>query len=465
MSAWAEGQDEIIPENWPIYHTEVPVWVLLSGTRSHSYKAYAFLAEHINNRRPGERIACPKQAAIARVLGLKNPRQVASYMNELAKIGAVRIEEYRYQGGMRRGYRYYVRFNPPAGYTGLLTLGQFYDDNSDVRSAESAGRTASSGARGGPKSPPCGVPKSRTSGGTKNSTSGGTKNSTARAVKNRSPELDQENADQQNGPPVRPSVPDPGARARTDSTEGRTDGEGGDVVQEQGPAVAGGGAATADAGPDKTRATKPVAVTAGVALLLSIGAEVPALLLSGQTLADQGAMVTGMLESGWSPGQLRQVIAGRPLPHPIRTTVGGVISARLRAAVAAPAPGSVPRLPAQSSGPEAVGGLAEVTPVPPSWAAQQAALEAATAGRGPLRDCDGDGGLCPRLAVPGESMCAEHLGWELCPQCTARRVRPGRELCGRCEDDNGRPMPSDSEFAALLAEAARRAKEADTATF
>ncbi|MEY9878179.1 hypothetical protein ABH931_007706 [Streptacidiphilus sp. MAP12-33] len=137
--------DEIVPEEWPTYYTQVPVWVLLSGVSAKAYLMYAFLAEHINNRVPGQRIACPKQTAIARVLALKDDRKVAGYRRELEDLGAIRVSEYRYRGGMRRGYRYVVRFNPPLGYEGLMTLGQFYDAHPDVRSASSEGRTQAAG--------------------------------------------------------------------------------------------------------------------------------------------------------------------------------------------------------------------------------------------------------------------------------------------------------------------------------
>ncbi|MEV5010053.1 hypothetical protein [Streptomyces sp. NPDC055692] len=76
----------------------------------------------------------------------------------------------------------------------------------------------------------------------------------------------------------------------------------------------------------------------GIGLLLELGAARPELLLTGQALTDQGRVVTVMLESGWSREQLRHVIAARPLPNPVRTTVGAIIAARLRAAQAYPPP-------------------------------------------------------------------------------------------------------------------------------
>lgn len=68
----------------------------------------------------------------------------------------------------------------------------------------------------------------------------------------------------------------------------------------------------------------------GIQLLLEIGASRPDLLLTGKVLTDQGRVATVMLESGWSSEQLRHVITDRPLPHPVRTSVGTIIAARHR---------------------------------------------------------------------------------------------------------------------------------------
>ncbi|MFJ8727672.1 hypothetical protein [Streptomyces sp. NPDC093269] len=76
----------------------------------------------------------------------------------------------------------------------------------------------------------------------------------------------------------------------------------------------------------------------GVDLLVAIGADQPEFLLTGKTLADQGLVVAGMMLEGWTPEHLRQVIAGRPLPPEIKTTVGAVVSGRIRQALSGPSP-------------------------------------------------------------------------------------------------------------------------------
>lgn len=202
-----EGPDdslgEIIAEDWPTYWTQVPVWVLLSGVSGQAYKTYALLAEHINARQPGRRIACPKQKAIARVLGLKKPSHVAKYTGELEDLGAVRVEEYRYANGMRRGYRYHVRFNPPPGYAGLVSLSQFYEANDDLKGTLPVGRTRA--ALASPREETAGR-----AGGAKKGTSGDAKKGSTRGPSDGVAKRDQEERDQEerDGAPSARSAPD-----------------------------------------------------------------------------------------------------------------------------------------------------------------------------------------------------------------------------------------------------------------
>ncbi|MGW7433310.1 hypothetical protein ACWGIN_27690 [Streptomyces sp. NPDC054861] len=125
----------------------------------------------------------------------------------------------------------------------------------------------------------------------------------------------------------------------------------------------------------------------GVDLLLAIGANRPEFLLTGKTLRDQGLTVAGMLAEGWTTEHLWQVIAGRDLPSPIRTTVGAVVSSRLRAAISGPVPQPGAAPPARH---------ADRTPTPASWS-QEMVLLGDRAG-----ECEGQGGLCGR-PTPGES--------------------------------------------------------------
>ncbi|MDQ0956077.1 hypothetical protein QFZ24_010086 [Streptomyces phaeochromogenes] len=164
----------------------------------------------------------------------------------------------------------------------------------------------------------------------------------------------------------------------------------------------------------------------GIRLLLEIGASRPELLLTGKPLTDQGRVVTVMMDAGWSPEQLRHVITDRPLPHPVRTTVGAIIAARLRAAQAYPPPATVAdhRVPSRDE------------PFAPSTA--QLSSTASSAARTvsealtyrALVECAGCGK--PGTAL-GEDLCPACLDWPLCRTCpgpTPRRAHPAGD--GRC---------------------------------
>ncbi|MFB8443603.1 hypothetical protein ACFC7A_31615 [Streptomyces niveus] len=217
--------------------------------------------------------------------------------------------------------------------------------------------------------------------------------------------------------PIHPSVRD----ARAHETDGGMDGGREFEEQEAEPVPAGGLAAAAG----EARGTStgslaavasvvPVPVTPGVELLLAIGAERPELLLSGQTLRDQGLTLTGMLVEGWSGGHLRHVIAGRELPSPLRKTVGAVIAARLRAALATPPPSSV-AFPEQTSAERDATRRQE--PVLSTTEAAAWSVTEATSRRVSY-ECQGEQGTCGR-PVSGEGA--------LCHHCAPRPAAPGAD--------------------------------------
>ncbi|MGW5434823.1 hypothetical protein ACWET9_48375, partial [Streptomyces sp. NPDC004059] len=163
----------------------------------------------------------------------------------------------------------------------------------------------------------------------------------------------------------------------------------------------------------------------GIRLLLEIGASRPELLLTGKALTDQGRVVTVMLDAGWSAEQLRHVITDRPLPNPVRTSVGAIIAARLRAAQAYPPPTAAAghHKAAPSDEPRTLTATHRST-----TAAARTVTEALTYRA--LVECAGCG--VPGTA-PGEDLCPACLGWPPCRACpgpTPRRARPGGD--GRC---------------------------------
>ncbi|WP_055694243.1 helix-turn-helix domain-containing protein [Streptomyces prasinopilosus] len=147
-----------------------------------------------------------------------------------------------------------------------------------------------------------------------------------------------------------------------------------------------------DGGTDGAKVPSQISRNPGVDLLSAIGAEKPEFLLTGKTLQDQGMAVAGMLLEGWTPEQLRQVIAGRPLPDQITTTVGAIVSSRLKQALAGPVPHS-----AQAAW-EPFSKRAE-TPTPDAWTADTVAPHKHAG------ECEGDDGLCGRPTEPGAAYC------------------------------------------------------------
>ncbi|MGW1068142.1 hypothetical protein ACWD4F_26890 [Streptomyces aureus] len=165
----------------------------------------------------------------------------------------------------------------------------------------------------------------------------------------------------------------------------------------------------------------------GIRLLLDIAAAHPELLLTGQTLTDQGRVLTVMMDTGWSPEQLRHIITDRSLPTPVRTTVGAIIAARLRAAQAYPPPTALPD--------HGDGSWSEEPLAPENLKRSAAASSARTVSEAltyrALVECAGCG--VPGTA-PGEDLCPACLGWPQCRTCpgpTPRRARPGGN--GHCK--------------------------------
>lgn len=161
----------------------------------------------------------------------------------------------------------------------------------------------------------------------------------------------------------------------------------------------------------------------GIRLLLSIGTAHPELLLTGQALTDQGRVVTVMLEAGWSAEQLRHVIAGRPLPHPVRTTVGAIVAARLRTAQAYPPPAVTAAHPNEPVPDDSM-------PLSTTHSSGSARTVSEALTYRAHTECAGCG--VPTTA-PGEDLCPACLGWPPCRTCpgpTPRRAHPDGD--GRC---------------------------------
>jgi len=176
----------------------------------------------------------------------------------------------------------------------------------------------------------------------------------------------------------------------------------------------------------------------GIRLLLEIAASRPELLLTEKALTDQGRVVTVMMDAGWSREQLRHVITDRPLPHPVRTSVGAIIAARLRAAQAYPPPATL--VSHHRGAPPQDEPTAWPAPERSSTASAARTVTEALAHRA-LVECAGCG--VPATA-PGEDLCPACLDWPLCQTCpgsTPRRAHPdGDGRCTTCTTASPRPL-------------------------
>lgn len=214
-------------------------------------------------------------------------------------------------------------------------------------------------------------------------------------------------------PSLPPSAPTGDARAGKEGTDG-------------GPASGSGQpqpAAAVDAAPPSR--SRLVSRTPGMQLLLAVGAEDERYLLTGLPLLHQSLMADGMLEEGWTPPQIRHVVCGHPLPDVVTTSVGAIISARLRTAARTGPPASAPPIPAQTAPPpNRHDGAGER----PSTRSLNEAVD-----HRPAAECTECGAAGP---VPGTELCPTCLGWPKCPACTGPSPRRGNPatggVCSKC---------------------------------
>lgn len=194
-------------------------------------------------------------------------------------------------------------------------------------------------------------------------------------------------------PSVHPSSADP---ARETDQDGGTDGTG-DVAKSKG-----------------TRTDDVVDDSPGVHVLNAIARECgPEFLLTGQVLAEQGRVVSGMLASGWTAELIRFVVAGRPWPAKITTTREAIIAGRLRRAASGPAPSAAAPIPTQSAA--SYGSESRYTDLddvwaPPPWPGEISRV---------MRECADCGS--PAIADRYDK-CPRCLGW---PECSGSCNIPG----------------------------------------
>ncbi|MFF3606863.1 hypothetical protein [Streptomyces sp. NPDC002463] len=136
--------------------------------------------------------------------------------------------------------------------------------------------------------------------------------------------------------------------------DGETDAGSGVIEdQEQAPATRGAsteyGSSDRSARPRSKRVVQPVCAIPGVEVLRAV-AEAPEWTIThADSLRDQGMVVTGMLESGFTAQEIRHVLLSKPLPQPVRTTAGAIVARRLRDLIAVGPSAGVRQIPAQQT--------------------------------------------------------------------------------------------------------------------
>lgn len=261
--------------------------------------------------------------------------------------------------------------------------------------------------------------------------------------------------------PVQTPSPDPETSVPPSVSEGR-EGESNDAsnrdggtdeastnidVQEAGPASADesepaaadaalkDGSSSEGGSPPRPAATVVrVEMTPGVEVLRAIAAEAGEWTIThAQSLRDQGLVVSGMLEEGFTPQEIRHALLSRPLPQPLRTTVAAVVGRRLRDLMAAGPSAGVRPIPAQhrSTGGEQFAQLA--LGERESWTPPPVDVHSV---RETHRPCAGEDDMCPRLALPGEDLCGVCLGGEqpVCASGCGRGVTAAGVQCMVCAD-------------------------------
>ena len=113
-------------DDMPIY-AKVPMWILLAKIPPQAKIAWIFLFEHANiaSQMNQKKAVAPKMDTIAHAIGTTRQR-LRKFLDELVDIGALEIREYRYAGGMRRGYAYKILHKLPAKHDGPASLGEYY---------------------------------------------------------------------------------------------------------------------------------------------------------------------------------------------------------------------------------------------------------------------------------------------------------------------------------------------------
>lgn len=163
------------------------------------------------------------------------------------------------------------------------------------------------------------------------------------------------------------------------------------------PSVGSTDPSSTEGGTDGTKhAQEEIELTEGVRLLQALGQERPELMLAGKVLADQGMVVDELFRLGWDVTTLWPWLV-RPLPSPLKKSVGAVIAGRLKELLVTPVPGA-----RRTWGDGSADYPDRETPMPRQYTAGSQAVVRRH------HECDGDDGLCGRPVETEGDRCSQH---------------------------------------------------------
>jgi hypothetical protein len=113
-------------------------WVALSGVSAGALALYWMLALHLNRTR-GDRYVWPTTDILAHMLGYSRGDKIKRFVDELVDIGAIRVISVPDLRGPQKRNVYRLRRTPPEGYTGLVSLKEFYAQLDEAYEQETAG--------------------------------------------------------------------------------------------------------------------------------------------------------------------------------------------------------------------------------------------------------------------------------------------------------------------------------------
>ena len=109
----------------------LPTWVALAGLPGQAQAAYWQLALHLSTQRT-DRDVWPTRSSLARRLRLRRPQSVDPYLDVLVEIGAIEKRTERTgTNRMRKRLVITVHFEPPADYTGPMSLADLDEDDEE----------------------------------------------------------------------------------------------------------------------------------------------------------------------------------------------------------------------------------------------------------------------------------------------------------------------------------------------